>query len=50
MIEQHNKLFAENKAPFDMRINQFADLTDEEFLGGYASGLSVPSRLSSKTQ
>lgn len=47
MIQEHNELFEKGGpgAPqFTRIINQFADLTDEEFMKGYA-GAIVPKRL-----
>lgn len=41
-IDSHNKLYDEGIAPFDMAINQFADLTEDEFISKYASGAKVP--------
>ena len=51
MIEEHNKLFHQGGpgAPqFTRIVNQFADLTDQEFMQGY-TGLIVPKRLQDKT-
>ena len=40
-IVEHNKLFESGEAQFDMEVNQFADLTEKEFLDGY-TGLQIP--------
>jgi hypothetical protein len=40
MIEDHNKLYNSGKAQFDMEINKFADLTDEEFISKY-TGIKI---------
>lgn len=45
-IEAHNKLYEQGEAPFDMEVNQFADMTEEEFLAQYASGIKVPEKRS----
>lgn len=41
-------MFKLGKTQFDMEINQFADLTDEEFLQKYASGIKVSANRSNK--
>lgn len=41
MIEAHNKLYDQGIAPFDRTINQFADMTEEEFLSKYTTNLNV---------
>lgn len=40
MVEAHNKLFESGQALFDMEINKFSDLTDEEFIKQY-TGISI---------
>jgi hypothetical protein len=50
MIQEHNKLYHQGgiDAPeFTKEINQFADLSDEEFIKGY-TGVRVPKRLQDK--
>ena len=37
-VQAHNELYEQGLAPFNMTINQFSDLTHEEFLSQYASG------------
>lgn len=40
MVEAHNKLYESGEAQFDMEINKFADLTDEEFISKY-TGIKI---------
>lgn len=49
MIEDHNKLYEAGKAQFDMEINKFADLTDEDFISKY-TGIKISQERKEKAE